>query len=70
MRCSFCNTTAPATIDQASDEGWVPGWYEDETETCLPVCGDCVRRELTFNETHGDFERRPLAAMSIEDYGS
>ena len=70
MICAFCKTYSPAHIVDAIDEGWIPSYWEDEEEKPGPVCAECCGRELVWCQETGDFERRPLAAMSINDYGS
>ena len=70
IQCKLCDATAPADFDEMCDAGWIPGWWEDGQETCTPVCPDCVQSKLVFNEEHGDYERRPLPVVAVDEYGS
>ena len=61
MQCSFCNndTDALPSMDAVIDAGWIPSYWEGDTETANPVCPDCASVHLQYNPTHGDYELRP-----------
>jgi hypothetical protein len=42
--CRFCGKALPFDFNEAADAGWVPSFWEGQTEHLQPVCGDCLGR--------------------------
>ena len=67
MKCHFCKKFPPAAFDDMCDAGWIPSFWDGETEVDNPVCGECCKDQLQFNVQRGGFSLKvnPLGAVVL-----
>lgn len=60
IECHFCPATVPDP-EAGIHANWIPSFWDTakECETGSPVCADCTRTELVWNDELGDFEPAP-----------
>jgi hypothetical protein len=52
-RCVFCHRQPPDDVDALIDEGWIPSYWDGDTEQDGPICPDCQEtKHITM-----DFEK-------------
>ena len=67
MQCSFCdrNTDHLSGIDAVIDAGWIPTYWDGDTDTGNPVCPDCVSRHLVLDSYSGEFTLRKMTGSFV-----
>ncbi len=55
IQCRFCARTV-ADVDEASDAGWIPSYYDYDDHEEGPACPTCVKTRLVFDETTSTYE--------------
>ena len=55
IRCCFCQTSIP-TVDEAIEAGWIPSFFDGDSECSAPVCIKCVDEKIEFNDELGDYQ--------------
>ena len=61
MKCVFCAKEI-GSVDEAVESGWLPDFWQGDTEYQGPVCPECQSEHLLAAAT-GDWELRPGNAV-------
>jgi len=56
MRCAICQKDAPEDMNEMIGDGWIAYFYNGEEEVGGPVCPECVKTWLRFNENDWEWE--------------
>ena len=58
IECFFCGERTE-NVESAIDAGWIPSFYEGETETAQPVCPVC-RVDQLHRDNDGEYVRNTI----------